>query len=108
MAATVTTTYPEEGVVLSSWASLSTENGDSISIARWSDKTVHIVSGTGTGSIQGSNDGSTWAALHDSQGNPLSAMAVGTITLIAENPRYIRAVAAGGTLVVSILGIQAQ
>lgn len=106
MAATVTTTYPEPGIVAATWASLSTENGNGISCARWADKTVHKVSGTGTASIEGSNDGTNWGALHDAQGNALTAMANGTIELIAENPLHIRAVAAGGTAVVIIVGRQ--
>lgn len=106
MAATVTTTYPEPGLVMAEWGSLSTENGNSVSAARWADKTVHKISGTGTGRIEGSNDGTNWGVLHDAQGNDLTAMANGAIELIAENPRYIRAVAAAGTAVITILGRQ--
>lgn len=106
MAATVETTYPEPGLVMATWTGLSTENGNSISCARWADKTVHKISGTGTGAIEGSNDGTNWGALHDPQGNALTAMANGAIELISENPRYIRAVAAGGTAVIAILGRQ--
>jgi len=106
MAATVTTTYPEPGLALATWGSLSTENGNAASVARWADKTVHIISGTGTGSVQGSNDGTNWGALHDPQGTALTTLAVGTIEMILENPLYIRINAATGTLVASVLGRQ--
>lgn len=99
MATTVITTYPAKGLSLATWASLlTTENGNSISCARWADKTVQV-SGTagvgGTVEIEGSNDGTNWGDLHDPQGNALTALTA-TVELIAENPMFIRAIVAGG------------
>ena len=64
------------------------------------DKTVTIT-GTHGGStivIEGSNDGTNYFTLNDQSDNALSfASTAGTISLIAENPLYIRPKTTGGT-----------
>lgn len=108
MALTVTTTYPESQLSLATWTALANGNtGDSISCARWSDKTVQVKGTFGAGgsiTLQGSNDGSTWATLHNAQGNAIT-MTAAAIELIAENPRFIRpnVTAGDGTTALDVL-----
>ena len=67
------------------------EAGSAVELPEYADMTVQVV-GTfngGTVTIQGSNDGATWATLND----PSSAALTFTSTRIEgilENPRYIR------------------
>lgn len=79
----------------------SADDGASVRVVQYGDKTVHIVGSAGTGgqiTIQGSNDGgTTWTTLHDAQGNDLAAMIPGTIELIAESPIEIRPNGSAGT-----------
>lgn len=108
MALTVTTSYPESGLALATWTGLANGNtGDSISCARWSDKTVQVGGTFGAGgsvTMQGSNDGTNWATLHNAQGNAITATTA-TMELIAENPRYIRpnVTAGDGTTAMSVI-----
>ena len=64
----------------------------------FSDKTVQLIGtfGSATVVIQGSLDGTTWATLTDPQGDALSFTAAG-LNLVAENVRYIRPSASGGS-----------
>lgn len=95
MAGTVTTSSPQKGVTLASWNDLTgTENGDPVSVARWSDKTIQVAGVFTSITVQGSNDGSNWATLHDLQGNNLSLTAAG-MEVIAENPLLIRVASVG-------------
>lgn len=109
MAGNVLTTSPQKGVTLATWADLSgSENGDPVSVVRWSDKTLQV-SGTFTSiTVQGSNDGTNWATLHDAQGNDLAPTAAG-IEFIAENPLLIRVVSVGAAgCLVTICGRDAS
>ena len=111
MALTVTTTYPQPGLALASWEDLANGNqGNSISIARWADKSVQVSGTFGVGgsiTIEGSMDGTVWAALHDPQGNAIT-FAIAGIEFIVENTVLIRpnVTAGDGTtaLDVDILG----
>ena len=111
MALTVITTYPAKGLALASWEDLANGNtGNSVSIARWADKTVQVQGTFGAGgsvTIEGSLDGTTWAACHDPQGNALTFTSAG-LELCAENPLFMRpnVTAGDGTtaLDVDILG----
>ena len=93
MALTVTTTYPEPGLAQCRWDDLANGNtGNSVSPARWADKTVQVSGTFGAGgsvTIEGSNDGTVWAACHDPQGNALTFTTAG-LELCAENPRFMR------------------
>lgn len=112
MALTVITTYPADGLVLCSWEDLANGNtGNSVSIARWADRTVQVSGTFGAGgsiTIEGSHDGVAWATLHDPQGNNLTFTAAG-MKLCAENPLFTRpnVTAGDGTtaLDVDILGV---
>ena len=111
MATTVITTYPQSGLALASWDDLANgQAGDAASCARWADKSVQVSGTFGAGgsvTIQGSIDGTTYADLHDPQGNALTFTAAG-IEVIAENTILIRpnVTAGDGTtaLDVDILG----
>lgn len=67
--------------------------------ADYGDRTVQFEGTIGAGgsiSLQGSNDGTNWVVLTDPQGNAITKTAIGSIEVIAENPRYVRpAVTAG-------------
>lgn len=70
-----------------------------IDLAEWADVSVQFYGtfGTSTIAIQGSNDGTNWAALNDAQGNALSGVNTAKIEQILEGVRYKRAVIAAGT-----------
>ncbi len=72
-------------------------SGVSITAHEFGDRTVQF-SGNFDGasaSLEGSNDGSTWAVLTDPQGNALTKSSGGLETVM-ETPRYTRATASGG------------
>jgi hypothetical protein len=61
------------------------------------DRSVQVFGAFGAGgslTLQGSNDGVTWATLHDPQGNDLVFAAAG-IEQILEATKFVRPVAAG-------------
>ena len=77
---TVLTSYPEQGVVMAQWPSLTpaeatTSSGNPVQpaqLARWGCKSVQI-SGAFDGAtvtIEGSNDGQLWFPLTDSAAHP--------------------------------------
>jgi hypothetical protein len=79
--------------ILVTWSGL--QNGDTgapMQEPEFSDRTVQIGGTFGAGgsvTLQGSNDGTNWAALTDPQGNAITKT-VGAIETIAECPRYVR------------------
>jgi len=112
VALTVLTSYPAKGLALASWENLANGNaGDSITVARWADKTVQVSGTYGVGgsiTIQGSNDAVVWSTMHDPQGNDLTFTTGTPMEMITENPLYVRpnVTAGDGTtaLDVDILG----
>jgi hypothetical protein len=90
--------YPAKGVVRVVWGDLDAgENGIAADVSQWSEKTVQIGVATGTSvvTIQGSNDGTTWAPLNSKGSDadspiPLSSLNAPGIYTILENPRFIR------------------
>lgn len=101
MAVGVTLTHPssnryigEEAVALATWASLlNGEAGTAVKLANYASRCVQISGTFGVGgsvSIEGSNDGTTWAVLSDSLGNALTKTAA-ALDDILENPRELRA-----------------
>lgn len=80
-------------VVLMTWSGLL--NGDTGAGAQWvdySDRCIQVTGTFGAGgsvTIQGSNDGTNWAALSDPQGNALTFTAT-KIEQALELPRYVR------------------
>ena len=81
------------------WTPLTTANADGTraQLNRFPDKTVQVdgtFGAAGQVTIQGSNDGSTWATLSDPVSNPLVLTSAG-IKAVSENPLYIRPLASG-------------
>jgi len=82
------------------WTPLTTTNTDGtrVQLNRYPDKTIQVDGTFGAGgnvTIQGSNDGTTWATLSDPQGTALVISGAG-IKAISENPLYIRPLVAAG------------
>jgi hypothetical protein len=83
------------GQIAITWENLANgDDGDPVSIpGRYTDLTVQVLGTPSVGgsvTIEGSNDGgTTWAALHDLQGNASTHTAVG-IEPIAEHPLQLR------------------
>lgn len=106
MAGTASAAEPIGGAVSVEWAALSgTENGTSVDMTRWPDKSVQVYGTFTSITIQGSNDGSNWAVLDDQVGDPLVLTAAG-IHMVAQNTVFIRpaAVGAGAGCTVIIAG----
>lgn len=87
------------GVRVWTWA-LTTANADGapLDLTAFPDKTVHIFGtfGSGTLTMQGSNDGSDWQSVRDPQGNAIAKTA-SYLGAILENPRYLRPNLTGST-----------
>ena len=89
------------------WTPLTTANADGtrVQVNRYPDKTVQVdgtFGASGKVTIQGSNDGTTWATLSDPQGSSLVISSAG-IKAISENPLYIRPLAEGdGTTALNV------
>jgi hypothetical protein len=87
------------------------DTGSGTEFGQYPDRTIGVYGtfGGATVTIQGSMDNSTWSTLNDYKGNALTYTAAG-ISLIAENPLYIRAITSGGSgssINVIILGSRA-
>lgn len=71
---------------------LNGDQGSAFSGSEYPDRCIQVVGTFGAGgtmTLQGSNDGSTWATLKDAFGTPIALTAAG-IVQIMEIPRYIR------------------
>jgi len=98
-----TLTIQNDGVMVCTWASI-TENdtGRGAQMARFPDRTVQAIGDfttSGAISMEGSNDGTNWGALHDPTGAAIVLTALTQIALIVENPLYVRPRASAGTAV---------
>ena len=87
-----------------------TGTGGSVDFSRFpNSRTVQRFGGTGTVTIEGSNDNTNWFALNNTA-NPSAAVSLATGTTTAmgllETTRWLRVVVAGGTATVSIVGYQ--
>lgn len=80
------------------WVLADATTGQTADAGAWADKTVQVVGtfGGATVTIEGSNDGTTWATLTEVGGDPLTFTAAGLRT-IKENPAFIRASSTGGS-----------
>ena len=87
---------------------LLSDDGQSMEFSQYTDKSVQVAGTFGGASIriEGSNDGTNWAALTDPQGNDLLIVAP-KIEQVTECTLYIRPVVVGGngttSLTVSML-----
>lgn len=84
------------------YAALTAENGDAFECSEFPDKTIQA-SGTGTVTLEGSADATNWVALKDTAGVAISlAAASNAASAVGANPRFLRAVNAGGASLVTI------
>lgn len=98
---------PHKGLYLATWvAGADGDTGSPIVAAHFPDKTVQAVGDATSVAIQGSMDGTNWFALTDSAGDTIALVGASkTISLIRENPLYIRPFITGGSsTVVYLLG----
>lgn len=99
MVATVKTELVENNAIAITWEELGgAETGPQASVARWVNRSVQVKGtfGGATVVLHGSNDGVTFAALNDLEGNPISLTAAGILSIM-ENTRFVRPVSSGGT-----------
>lgn len=84
----------QHNAVLITWSGvLNGDDGTPFEHADFGDKTVQFQGTAGAGlsvNLEGSNDGSNWVVLTDPQGNAITKVAVSTLEVVAENPRFIR------------------
>ncbi len=91
----------DEGTYIVVWEGLlqsSADVGTEVALAHWGRVCVQVVGTFSTGgevTLQGSNDGTTWGALHDPQGTDLAIQNSEPLE-VRENPRYIRPSVTGG------------
>lgn len=86
------------------YPALAAQNGDAFQLDNFPTKTIQA-SGTGTVTIEGSNDGTNYVALKDTAGVAISlAAASNAISRCSDNPKFMRAVNAGGSSLVVIIG----
>ncbi len=94
-------TYNDDGTRSASWANLTNTNADGspVSIGRNRQAVFQAVGTIGTSghiTVEGSNDGETWVALHDSFGNAIDLTAAG-FAFIRDLPAYVRPHVTAGT-----------
>lgn len=75
-------------------------NGPGVYFGNTPIKSVQRISGTGTYTVEGSEDGSTWGAL----GTAISAINDAVVRPIPESPAFLRVVTAGAAATVIIVG----
>jgi hypothetical protein len=91
-----------DDVQIVTWSGLlqsSTDDGDPYECPGASDRSVQLGGTLGAGgvaTIEGSNNGSNWAALTDPQGNAIELNAIGAIEAVSELTRYVRPRITGG------------
>lgn len=94
----------ERGSLFVDWGSIpSGDTGKPFIFPEYPDKTIQRYAGTGTVTVEGSMDGTTYGALHDPQGVAIS-LADAAPVVIAENPRYIRVSVSGAAASVAVTG----
>ncbi|WP_457301569.1 hypothetical protein [Phyllobacterium sp. P5_D12] len=86
-----------------------TGNGLAANVSEYPDKTVQRLAGTGTVTLEGSMDGTNWIGLKDASTaapNTAISLATGTNTaaVVLEHTIFVRAVVAGGTATVMLVG----
>lgn len=98
IASTITKDKLNPGVRYVVWEGLvkgdtgeSDESGSPLGMSSFADRSVQVTGtfDSATVTIEGSNDGTTWATLSDQVGDDLSFTAAG-IAMVAELTRYIR------------------
>lgn len=98
---TSVTTFPFEtslDVAVTTWSGLlADDDGEPVRLAVYSDRSIQVAGtfGGATVTIGGSNDGETFHALTDVQGNPLT-LTSGALKAITELPVYLKPRVFGG------------
>lgn len=101
MAVTVSVVRNNEGNRVATWVGdAGAGNGDGAYFGNTPIKSVQRISGTGTYTVEGSEDNSTWGAL----ATAISAINDGVVRPIPESPAYLRVVTAGAAATVIIVG----
>lgn len=101
MATTATRVVTDNGNMVATF--VDTAGGGTSKVVYTGDfpiKSVQRISGTGTYTVEGSNDGTTFGAL----GTAISAKGDGVIYPIPENPLYLRVTIAANAATVVIVG----
>lgn len=92
----------KDKVHIATWETLTeSDTADAVELPGSPDRSIQVLGDFGTGgmlTVQGSNDGVTWATLNDPQGTALVIGAAG-IYAIQELTRYIRPAVTAGTSV---------
>ena len=109
MATVSGTSVIETDAFTATWELTEADTGRAVSMTEFPDKTVQVTGTFGGGNIliEGSNDGSNWASLHDYAGTALNLTDT-SLTLIAENPAQLRPRAtagAGMSVTIRIIGV---
>lgn len=95
--------FIQEGIWRQEWPALANlDNGDAATLSKWPTKTIQAI-GAGSVTIQGSNDGVTWATLTTDGVTPIGALTGGAMVTPFENPTFIRPGAATGVSRVIII-----
>ena len=110
----ITVTYPRKGQIQAVWNLVNgavPKTGVPLDAARWPIKSVQVTGTAGDGgslTIEGSNDGQTWEALNDAEGNEATLTDEGLVQLL-ENPAFIRPSLTAGDaatdFVITVVGV---
>lgn len=97
MATTVLTTNPQDDCILGTWSNLgAAETGDKMDVGQYPFKSFQVSGAFTTVDLQGSNDGTNWAACHIQSTGAIAQLAAPGILQIAETCRFVRPVPVGG------------
>ena len=107
--ATTATKHSDSGLsaIRWDWSLSNNDSGDAVDMHQYPDRcvTIKVNSGTPTVTLQGSNDGLSWAILTDYDGNNISFTSGTNIVGVRENTWYCRGVLGGtGTADVQLVG----
>ena len=84
----------QQDTILVTWTPLlNGDTGQSATIAQYADRTVQAIGTFGSGGsvqLEGSDDGVTWTTLTDLGGTTIVKTVTGGMSVVAENPRFIR------------------
>lgn len=109
MAVGQSSVYVAKGVLVTTWNFTGSETGDPEVAPQFPVKSVQVT-GTFNGAtitIEGSNDGVTYAPLSDVTGTALTFTANG-VEKISENTRYVRPRVSTGTVTAVRIALQSQ
>jgi len=97
----VITTVEGDGSVMSILWTLTTANADGapVKMTPFADRSIQMTGtwGSGTGVLQGSNDGVTWFTLYDPDGSPITSAATNKLEQVLELTQFMRPVLTGST-----------